>query len=180
MIEVVCGPMFSGKTEELLRRLKRVKIAGSSYIVVKPKIDSRYADEEVGIVTHDQQNKSIAIALDDLGELKKLAMDYEVVAIDEAQFFDEDLYKVAMELADIGKRVIAVGLDLDSMRVPFATMAKLLAVADRVDKINSICMECKQNASYSFRKVPVVDQKYIGSTESYTPLCRSCYNKHTT
>jgi thymidine kinase len=177
MIEVTCGPMFSGKTEKLLRKLKRAKIAEVSYIVVKPNIASRYADEEVGIVTHDQESKAPAVVVSSLEQLYEIAHNYQIIAIDEAQFFDKDLYKVVLKLADEGKRILASGLDMDFQREPFETMSNLLSVADKIDKINSVCMGCKGNASYSYRTVNNTDQKFIGSTESYLPLCRTCYNE---
>jgi thymidine kinase len=169
--------MFSGKTEKLLRKLKRAKIAEVSYIVVKPNIASRYTDEEVGIVTHDQEHKALAVVVNDLEQLYNIAHEYQIIAIDEAQFFDKDLYKTVLKLADEGKRIIASGLDLDFQREPFETMSNLLSVADKVDKITSVCMGCKGNALYSYRTVNVNDQKFIGSTESYKPLCRECFNK---
>ena len=177
MIEVTCGPMFSGKTEKLIRKLKRAKIAEVSYIVVKPNISSRYDDEEIGIVTHDQEHKALAVVVNDLEQLYNIAHEYQIIAIDEAQFFDKDLYKTVLRLADEGKRIIASGLDMDFQREPFETMSNLLSIADKIDKITSVCVECKENAIYSHRTVAIEDQKFIGSTESYMPLCRKCFNK---
>jgi len=177
MIEVICGPMFSGKTEELIRRLKRVIIAETPYIVFKPNIDSRNEAEDDGIATHDLCGKSDAHVVNTAEEMYAMSSDYKVVAIDEAQFFESDLYMTVLKMADEGKRVIISGLDLDYLRQPFPTMSNLLAIADRVDKINSICMVCKENASYSLRLVEQSDLMVIGGQDTYLPVCRTCYNK---
>lgn len=176
MIEIICGPMFSGKTEELIRRLKRVKITGKSYIVIKPDISSRYAGEETGISTHDETRVEKAVVAKCLPDVFYLGMDMDVVVIDEAQFFDKYLYFIVGLLADRGKRIIISGLDLDFQREPFPTMSKLMCIADRVDKLHAICTNCKRNAIFSYRTTEEKDLIVIGSKESYIPLCRKCFN----
>jgi thymidine kinase len=177
MIEVICGPMFSGKTEELIRRLKRVAISGQTYIVIKPKIASRYDAEDTGISTHDETNSLNAVAVEDcIADIYYATEEYNVVAIDEAQFFSEKLYQVVMMLADSGKRIIISGLDTDFRRKPFPTIANLMSVADKVDKLHSICMGCKEDAIYSLRTSNETDLMVIGNQDTYLPLCRKCYN----
>ncbi len=175
MIEVICGPMFSGKTEELIRRIKRVKIAGENYIVIKPRIDSRYEGEVDGISTHDNVSLNAIMLNNCLPDVFYESKDYDVIAIDEAQFFDKYLYQIVRELSDRGKRVIISGLDTDFRREPFVTMSNLMAIADRVDKLHSICMGCKKDAVYSLRTTDEKDLMVIGSSESYIPLCGKCY-----
>lgn len=175
MIEVICGPMFSGKTEELIRRIKRVKIAGENYIVIKPSIESRYEGEKEGISTHDDMSIN-ALALNNcLPDVFYETKDYDVIAIDEAQFFDKNLYQIVLMLSDRGKRVIVSGLDTDFRREPFVTMSNIMAIADKVDKLHSICMGCKKDAVYSLRTTDETDLMVIGSSESYIPLCGKCY-----
>jgi thymidine kinase len=177
VIEVICGPMFSGKTEELIRRIKRVIISETTFIVFKPNIDSRNEKENNAIATHDLCGELQAVVVDNIDDIYNKSKDYEVIAIDEAQFFDEDLYKIVLRMADEGKRIIISGLDLDYERNPFITMSKLFSIADKVDKINSICMVCKKNlANYSKRMVNNTDLMYIGDKKTYIPICRKCFN----
>lgn len=174
-IEVICGSMFSGKTEELLRRLRRAKIAGLSVEIFKPKIDTRY--DETAVVSHD--HTAIESTPVDCSEsLMLLASDIDVIGIDEAQFFDDHLPEVVQHLADQGVRVILAGLDMDFKRQPFGPMATLCAIADSVDKIHAICVDCGSWANYSFRQVSGQQQVMLGEAREYCPLCRTCYLKH--
>lgn len=175
-IEVICGSMFSGKTEELMRRLRRAKIAGLRTEIFKPTIDTRYAQEEV--VSHDR-NSIASTPIDTAEALLLLASDVDVIGIDEAQFFDIRLPQVVEQLADQGIRVILAGLDMDFKRQPFGPMSTLCAIADSVDKIHAICIECGSWASYSYRLVSGQEQVMLGEANEYRPLCRTCYLKHT-
>ena len=175
-IEVICGSMFSGKTEELMRRLRRAKIAGLRTEIFKPTIDTRYAQEEV--VSHDR-NSIASTPIDTAESLLLLASDVDVIGIDEAQFFDPRLPQVVEQLADQGIRVILAGLDMDFKRQPFGPMPTLCAIADSVDKIHAICIECGSWASYSYRLVSGQEQVMLGEANEYRPLCRTCYLKHT-
>ena len=175
-IEVICGSMFSGKTEELMRRLRRAKIAGLRTEIFKPTIDTRYAQEEV--VSHDR-NSIASTPIDTAESLLLLASDVDVIGIDEAQFFDPRLPQVVEQLADQGIRVILAGLDMDFKRQPFGPMSTLCAIADSVDKIHAICIECGSWASYSYRLVSGQEQVMLGEANEYRPLCRTCYLKHT-
>lgn len=175
-IEVICGSMFSGKTEELMRRLRRAKIAGLRTEIFKPTIDTRYAQEEV--VSHDR-NSIASTPIDTAESLLLLASDVDVIGIDEAQFFDPRLPQVVEQLADQGIRVILAGLDMDFKRQPFGPMSTLCAIADSVDKIHAICIECGSWASYSYRLVAGQEQVMLGEANEYRPLCRTCYLKHT-
>lgn len=175
-IEVICGSMFSGKTEELMRRLRRAKIAGLRTEIFKPTIDTRYAQEEV--VSHDR-NCIASTPIDTAETLLLLASNVDVIGIDEAQFFDPRLPQVVEQLADQGIRVILAGLDMDFKRQPFGPMSTLCAIADSVDKIHAICIECGSWASYSYRFVSGQEQVMLGEANEYRPLCRTCYLKHT-
>ncbi len=175
-IEVICGSMFSGKTEELMRRLRRAKIAGLRTEIFKPTIDTRYAQEEV--VSHDR-NSIASTPIDTAEALLLLASNVDVIGIDEAQFFDPRLPQVVEQLADQGIRVILAGLDMDFKRQPFGPMSTLCAIADSVDKIHAICIECGSWASYSYRLVSGQEQVMLGEANEYRPLCRTCYLKHT-
>ena len=175
-IEVICGSMFSGKTEELMRRLRRAKIAGLRTEIFKPTIDTRYAQEDV--VSHDR-NSIASTPIDTAESLLLLASDVDVIGIDEAQFFDPRLPQVVEQLADQGIRVILAGLDMDFKRQPFGPMSTLCAIADSVDKIHAICIECGSWASYSYRLVSGQEQVMLGEANEYRPLCRTCYLKHT-
>lgn len=174
-IEVICGAMFSGKTEELLRRLRRAKIAGLRVEIFKPTIDVRY--DELAVVSHDR-NTIASTPIDNSSNLLLLASDVDVIGIDEAQFFDERLPDVVEQLADQGIRVIIAGLDMDFKRLPFGPMAHLCAIADSVDKIHAICVGCGSWANYSYRLVSGDQQVMLGEAKEYQPLCRTCYLKY--
>lgn len=172
-LEVICGSMFSGKTEELIRRLKRAKIAGQNFIIFKPKIDVRYDDEKV--VSHDK--KSIpSTPVPNSKNILMLSKEVEIVAIDEAQFFDDELPHVCRQLANQGKRVIVSGLDMDYKGKPFGPIPNLMATADHVTKVHAICMNCGNPALYSYRKTNDNNLVQLGEKEEYEPMCRACYN----
>ena len=173
-IEVVCGSMFSGKTEELIRRLKRAKIAKQKVEIFKPSVDVRYDEEKV--VSHDRNEiNSTPVATSEA--ILLMVNDIDVVGIDEAQFFDEALPAVCNELANRGVRVIVAGLDMDFKGKPFGPMPQLLAIAEYVTKVHAICMHCGKLAQVSHRMVVSDKLVLLGETESYEPLCRTCYNK---
>ncbi|MGE0567654.1 MAG: thymidine kinase [Bacteroidia bacterium] len=173
-IEVICGSMFSGKTEELIRRLKRAQIAKQKVEIFKPEIDQRYHD--VNVVSH--QGLFIqSTPVPSSANILLLASDTQVVGIDEAQFFDLELPNVCKQLADRGMRVIIAGLDMDFKGNPFGPMPQLLASAEYVSKVHAICVDCGDLAYISHRTVGVEKQLMLGETESYKPLCRTCYNK---
>lgn len=173
-IEVICGSMFSGKTEELIRRLKRVKIANLKVEIFKPAIDVRY--DEVKIVSHDA-TAILSTPIDNSQKILLLAGDVDVIGIDEAQFFDEEIANVCDELAFRGIRVIVAGLDMDYLGNPFGQMPYIMAKADYVTKLHAICMQCGNMANYSYRKIPNDDQVMLGATDVYEPRCRKCYDK---
>lgn len=173
-IEVVCGSMFSGKTEELIRRLKRAKFARQRVEIYKPSIDTRYSDEEV--VSHDQ-NAILSTPIDSSSSILLLASDIDVVGIDEAQFLDEGLVQVCNELANRGVRVIVAGLDMDFRGVPFGPIPALCAIADEVTKVHAICVKCGSLAYVSHRLVQSDKRVLLGETQEYEPLCRECYQK---
>ena len=173
-IEVVCGSMFSGKTEELIRRLKRAKFARQRVEIFKPSIDTRYSDEEV--VSHDQ-NAILSTPIDSSSSILLLASDIDVVGIDEAQFLDEGLVQVCNELANRGIRVIVAGLDMDFRGVPFGPIPALCAIADEVTKVHAICVKCGSLAYVSHRLVQSDKRVLLGETQEYEPLCRECYQK---
>jgi len=173
-IEVVCGSMFSGKTEELIRRLKRAKIAKQRVEIFKPGIDVRYDEEDV--VSHDA-NKIRSTPVESSQNVLLLANDVDVIGIDEAQFFDEELPTVCNELANRGIRVIVAGLDMDFQGKPFGPMPALMATAEYVTKVHAICMRCGDLAHISHRTVLGDKLVMLGETESYEPLCRACFNK---
>ena len=175
-IEVVCGSMFSGKTEELLRRLKRAKIARQNVEIFKPKIDVRYSDNEV--VSHDK-NSIHSTPVDHSSNITLLSSEVEVVGIDEAQFFDLGLIDVCQQLADQGVRVIVAGLDMDFKRKPFGPVPGDRARADDVTKLHARCVMCGCLANYSHRIVAGEKQVMLGELEEYKPLCRECYLKET-
>jgi thymidine kinase len=173
-IEVVCGSMFSGKTEELIRRLNRARIAKLKVEIFKPVIDTRYDEEEV--VSHDE--KAIkSTPVESSSQILLYANDVDVVGIDEAQFFDQELVNVCNKLADNGVRVICAGLDMDYTGKPFGPMPALIATAEFVDKVHAICVKCGNLAQYSHRTVVNDKLVVLGETDSYEPLCRSCYNE---
>ena len=173
-IEVICGSMFSGKTEELIRRLKRVKIANLKVEIFKPAIDKRY--DEINIVSHDT-NAIHSTPIDNSQKILLLAQGVDVIGIDEAQFFDNELPNVCDELAYRGIRVIVAGLDMDYTGKPFGQMPFIMAKADYVTKLHAICVVCGHIANYSYRKIPNDDQVMLGATDVYEPRCRVCYNE---
>lgn len=173
-IEVVCGSMFSGKTEELIRRMKRAQFAHLNVEIFKPAIDVRYSEEDV--VSHDH-NSIPSTPVDSSQNILLLANDVDVVGIDEAQFFDMGIVDVCNELARRGIRVICAGLDMDFKGVPFGPMPALMAIADDVYKTHAICVHCGDLAYVSHRTVSSDKRVLLGETESYEPLCRVCYEK---
>jgi thymidine kinase len=170
-IEVICGSMFSGKTEELIRRLKRVKIANLRVEIFKPAIDTRY--DEVKIVSHDT-NAIGSIPVKSSQEILSRANDVEVVGIDEAQFFDAEIGNVCEQLAMKGIRVIVAGLDMDYQGNPFGQMPNLLAKADYITKLHAICVKCGNIANISYRKIAEGPQVLLGEKDIYEPRCRYC------
>ena len=173
-IEVVCGSMFSGKTEELIRRMRRAKFAKQKVEIFKPSIDTRYSDIEV--VSHDQTSiKSTPV--DTSSSILLLSSDIDVVGIDEAQFLDDGLVDVCNELANRGVRVIIAGLDMDFKGNPFGPMPALCAIADEVTKVHAICVRCGALAYLSHRLVRNDKQVLLGEKMEYEPLCRDCYQK---
>lgn len=175
-IEVVCGSMFSGKTEELIRRLKRAKIAKLKVEIFKPEIDTRYDDAKV--VSHDA-NSIHSTAVPSSSNILILANDVDVVGIDEAQFFDDGLVEVCTILANSGIRVIIAGLDMDYTGKPFGVMPKLMAIAEYVTKVHAICVSCGHIANHSHRIVDNQKIILLGETDSYEPLCRDCFYQKT-
>jgi thymidine kinase len=173
-IEVICGSMFSGKTEELIRRLKRAKIANLKVEIFKPAIDVRY--DEVKIVSHDE-NAILSTPVDNSQKLLLLAQGVDVIGVDEAQFFDNEIANVCDQLATRGIRVIVAGLDMDYLGNPFGQMPNLLSKADYITKLHAICVCCGNIANYSYRKVPNDDQVMLGAKDVYEPRCRTCYNQ---
>jgi thymidine kinase len=173
-IEVVCGSMFSGKTEELIRRLKRAKIANMHVGIFKPEIDVRYDASK--IVSHNE-NMANAHPIKEVSELLNLAETYNVIGIDEAQFFDEKIVEVCEILANQGKRVIIAGLDMDYTGKPFGPIPQLLSVANYVTKLHAICMQCGGIASYSYRTTQNKDQVVLGEKEHYEARCRNCFHQ---
>jgi len=171
-IEVICGSMFSGKTEELIRRLNRARIAKQRVEIFKPHIDKRYSEEDV--VSHD--SKAIrSIPVESAGQILFYAADMEVIGIDEAQFFDNALASVCTELANSGIRVIVAGLDMDFQGKPFGPIPELMARAEYVTKVHAICMRCGNLAHYSHRTIAGEKLVMLGETDSYEPLCRKCF-----
>jgi len=173
-IEVICGSMFSGKTEELIRRMKRTRIAHLKTEIFKPTIDNRY--DEINVVSHDA-NAIVSQSVQHSGDILLLAQNVDVVGVDEAQFFDEGLVNVCEQLALNGTRVIVAGLDMDYLGQPFGPVPKLLAVADYITKLHAICVHCGNIASISYRKTKQSGQVVIGELDIYEPRCRICYAK---
>jgi thymidine kinase len=171
-IEVICGSMFSGKTEELIRRLKRARIARQRVEIFKPLIDTRYNVEMV--VSHDA-NAIPSTPVESSSRILLMAHDVEVIGIDEAQFFDEELTSVCNTLANSGIRVIVAGLDIDYLGKPFGPMPALIATAEYVTKIHAICMNCGDLAHYSHRIVHDDQLVVLGEKDAYEPLCRKCF-----
>ena len=173
-VEVVCGSMFSGKTEELIRRLRRAQFAKQRVEIFKPAIDVRYSEEEV--VSHEG-NSILSTPVDSSASILLLGQESDVVGIDEAQFFDEHIVEVCNELAAKGIRVIVAGLDLDFKGQPFGPMPQLCAIADDVTKVHAICVRCGALAYVSHRIVAGEKQVMLGEKHEYEPLCRECYAK---
>lgn len=173
-IEVVCGSMFSGKTEELIRRLNRARIAKQKVEVFKPAVDTRYDKDDV--VSHDA-SKSSSTPVENAMQILFYADDFEVVGIDEAQFFGPELVNVCNELAKQGKRVIVAGLDMDYLGKPFGPIPQLLASAEYVTKVHAICMQCGNLANFSHRTIKDDNLVLLGETDAYEPLCRSCFTE---
>jgi thymidine kinase len=173
-IEVICGSMFSGKTEELIRRMKRAEFAKMKVEIFKPKIDVRYSEENV--VSHDQTSIR-STAIEHSSQLLILASDVEVVGIDEAQFFDEGLPEVCNQLANMGVRVIIAGLDMDYLGRPFGPMPHLLAIAEFVTKVHAICVQTGNLAHHSYRISEGDNLVMLGEKESYIPLSREAFNE---
>ena len=173
-IEVICGSMFSGKTEELIRRLKRAKIANLKVEIYKPAMDTRYDQNKV--VSHDA-NSIQSIPVDHSSKILLLAENAEVVGIDEAQFFDEDVTRVVEQLAMQGKRVIVAGLDMDYLGKPFGPMPQLLAIGDFITKLHAICVQCGHLANISYRTSEEDGTVVLGEKNNYEPSCRICASK---
>jgi thymidine kinase len=172
-IEVICGSMFSGKTEELIRRMKRANFAKLKVEIFKPEIDVRYDTEKV--VSHDS-NAIHSTAVPSSSNILLLAGDVDVVGIDEAQFFDMGLVEVCNTLANSGTRVIIAGLDMDYTGKPFGVMPPLMAVAEFVTKVHAICVDCGHLANHSYRFSDESKIVLLGETDKYKPLCRACYH----
>ena len=173
-IEVVCGSMFSGKTEELIRRLRRAQFANQKIAIFKPQIDTRYSDMEV--VSHDF-HKITSTPIKVPMEMLNVGPEIEVVGIDEAQFFDYTLVEACQQLANRGIRVIAAGLDTDYLGKPFGPMPLLMAVAEDVQKVHAICVKCGNLANHSHRLSKSKELVVLGEKDTYEPLCRDCFNK---
>jgi len=173
-IEVVCGSMFSGKTEELLRRLRRAQFANQKVEIFKPAVDDRYS--EIEVVSHDS-TRIKSRPIQDASEMLTIALGVEVVGIDEAQFFGDNLVEVCQTLANMGIRVIVAGLDTDFLGKPFGPMPAIMAVAEDVTKVHAICVKCGNLANHSHRLSKSSDLVVLGEKDIYEPLCRDCYNK---
>ena len=175
-IEVICGSMFSGKTEELIRRLKRAVFAKQKVEIFKPCIDTRYSEENV--VSHDQ-NSIRSTPIESSGNILLMSSDIDVVGIDEAQFLDDGLVSVCNHLANNGIRVVIAGLDMDFKGVPFGPIPALCAIADEVTKVHAICVKCGALAYVSHRLVHNESRVMLGEQAEYEPLCRECYQRST-
>jgi thymidine kinase len=173
-IEVICGSMFSGKTEELIRRLKRARIANLRVEIFKPALDTRY--DANNIVSHDE-NAIVSTSIADSAIILSRAASADVIGIDEAQFFDDGLPGVCEQLALNGLRVIVAGLDMDYSCKPFGQVPNLLAKADYITKLHAICVKCGNIANYSYRKTDNDSQIFLGEKDIYEPRCRNCYYK---
>lgn len=173
-IEVVCGSMFSGKTEELIRRLRRAQFARQEIAIFKPVIDKRYSDVEV--VSHDAHKLTSTPVASPAELLERVGPEIQVVGVDEAQFFDETLVDVCQTLANRGVRVIVAGLDTDYLGLPFGPMPRLMAVAEDVQKVHAICVRCGALANHSHRLSKSEDLVLLGEKDIYEPLCRECFN----
>jgi thymidine kinase len=173
-IEVICGSMFSGKTEELIRRLTRARLAKQQVEIFKPSVDTRYHDTYV--VSHNETSiRSTPVNF--AGDILLLSGTCDVVGIDEAQFFDEDIVRVVQLLANQGKRVILAGLDMDFEGKPFDPMPKLMAIAEYVTKVHAICMQCGDLAAFSYRLSAATEKVMLGEKDSYEARCRKCFHE---
>lgn len=172
-IEVICGSMFSGKTEELIRRLRRAQIAKLQVEIFKPKTDTRY--DETAVVSHDL-NSIHSTPVDHSSAILLYGSNSQIVGIDEAQFFDDELPEVCVKLANKGVRVIVAGLDMDFAGKPFGPMPALMAIAEEVTKVHAVCVKCGGPALFSYRLVENQTQLLLGEKESYEPRCRVCFN----
>jgi len=172
-IEVITGSMFSGKTEELIRRLRRAQFAGLKVEIFKPSLDNRYS--EIRVVSHDDKS-IVSTPVDNPSAILLLATEVDVIGIDEAQFFDNSIVDVCNQLADDGIRVLVAGLDMDFSGKPFGPIPALLAIAEYVTKVHAICMRCGNLAQYSYRKSEEARVVLLGEKNLYEPLCRNCYN----
>ncbi|MGQ8336036.1 thymidine kinase [Sunxiuqinia sp. A32] len=175
-IEIIAGSMFSGKTEELIRRMRRAQFARQKVEIFKPKIDTRYSNEAV--VSHDD-NSIPSTVVENSSNILLLSGNVDVIGIDEAQFFDKGLVEVCMKLANMGIRVIIAGLDMDFTGKPFGPMPELMAIADYVSKVHAICMQCGSIAQFSHRLIANDKQVLVGERNEYEPLCRECFKKVT-
>jgi thymidine kinase len=173
-IEVITGSMFSGKTEELIRRLRRAQFAGLRVEIFKPSLDKRYSENRV--VSHDEKS-IVSTPVDHASSILLLTGEVDVVGIDEAQFFDNSIVEVCNKLADNGVRVLVAGLDMDFLGNPFGPMPALLSISEYITKVHAICMRCGSLAQYSFRKSEEAQVVLLGEKDKYEPLCRECYNK---
>lgn len=173
-IEVICGSMFSGKTEELIRRLTRARIARQRVEIFKPSIDTRF--DELKVVSHNE-NSINSSPVQHSSQILLYANEVDVVGVDEAQFFDDELVEVCNKLAESGIRVIVAGLDMDFSGKPFGPIPALMATAEYVTKVHAICMQCGSLAHYSHRKTDEKKLVMLGETDTYEPLCRSCYQR---
>lgn len=175
-VEVICGPMFCGKTEELIRRLRRAQIAKQRVAIFKPKVDNRYAD--TAIVSHNRESLE-SFMVESPREILEHSYDAQVIGIDEAQFFDETLFPVVKKMANGGKRVILAGLDRDFRAQPFGVMPLLLTEAEYVTKLLAICMKCGSPANFSQRLSAEKGQVVVGETDKYEARCRRCFDEDT-
>tara|TARA_Y100001970_G_scaffold71857_1_gene91236 strand:+ start:1605 stop:2144 length:540 start_codon:yes stop_codon:yes gene_type:complete len=172
IIEVICGPMFSGKTEELIRRLVRAQIAKKTVNIYKHSTDNRYSEDY--IVSHNK-NRIKCHSVKNTDQILKLSKNIDIIGIDETQFFNESIINTCNQLANYGKRIIIAGLDRDYKAIPFGPMANLLAHADRITKLNAICMVCGNEANFSQRLTNDDSQILVGESEKYEARCRNCY-----
>lgn len=175
-VEVIAGSMFSGKTEELIRRLRRASIAGLKVEIFKPAIDKRYSDNFV--ISHDK-NRIPSTAVENASMILLLSTDVDVIGVDEAQFFDGAIVEVCKTLANKGVRVVVAGLDMDYSGKPFGPMPEIMATAEYVTKVHAICVECGNLANYSYRLASETKTVLLGELDIYKPLCRRCFNKQT-
>jgi thymidine kinase len=173
-IEIITGSMFSGKTEELIRRLRRAQFAGLKVEIFKPALDKRYSENRV--VSHDEKS-IVSTPVDNSSAILFMSGNVDVIGIDEAQFFDNSIVEVCNKLADNGVRVVVAGLDMDFMGNPFGPIPSLLSVSEYITKVHAICMRCGSLAQYSFRKSEEAQVLLLGEKDKYEPLCRDCYNK---